>query len=292
MDFNQVRYFLAVANTLNFTRAAEQCYVSQSALTQAIKRLEMELGGELVHRNGRYTELTELGKSLRSHFEQIERTRHMVKTTAKAVLKNEMSELNIGIMCTVGPRIIGRFLDAFQMSHPRVSLILHDVIPDSIPDLLLSGVLDGVFFARHNEPHPQLHHIELFKEDMVITFASGHKFSDMDEIPLDEIASQYYVERLYCEFREEFKKTFLEKGLEIKVVFRCQREDWIQSLVRDGMGVCLIPKYSLLQPELDHRLTSPSISRIVEFVTVEQQTPSPVLNQLIALVRSFNWPTN
>ena len=46
MDFNQVRYFLALANMLNFTHAAEQCYVSQPALTQAIKRLETELGGE------------------------------------------------------------------------------------------------------------------------------------------------------------------------------------------------------------------------------------------------------
>ena len=82
MDFNQVRYFLAVSDTLNFTRAAELCHVSQPAPTQAIKRLEAELGGELIHRDGRYTELTALGKTLRGHFQQIDRTRQLVRAQA------------------------------------------------------------------------------------------------------------------------------------------------------------------------------------------------------------------
>lgn len=53
MDFNQVRFFLALAETLNFTRAAERCHVTQPALTQSIKRLELELGGDLIVRDGR-----------------------------------------------------------------------------------------------------------------------------------------------------------------------------------------------------------------------------------------------
>ena len=291
MDFNQIRYFLALSNTLNFTRAAEQCYVSQPALTQAIKRLEMELGGALISRNGRDNELTELGKSLRSHFEQIDRTRHLVRSTAKAVIGGEISELNIGIMCTIGPRIIAGLLEAFQMNHPMVSIILHDVIPASIPNLLLSGALDGAFFARHEAPHPQLRHIELFKEDMVITFPVGHRFSDANEIPLREIANECYVERLHCEFRGEFQKFYSENGLDLKVVFRCQREDWIQIVVRDGMGVSLIPRYSLLRPELDHRpVSDPCLSRTVEFVTVNHRTPKPALNQFMELTKTFNWP--
>ena len=95
MDFNQVRYFLALADTLNFTHAAELCYVSQPALTQAIKRLEGELGGQLIYRTGRKTELTELGKRTLDQFKQIDNARHIVKATAKAVLSGEVAELNI-----------------------------------------------------------------------------------------------------------------------------------------------------------------------------------------------------
>jgi len=91
LDFNQVRYFLAVSDELNFTRAAEQCHVTQPALTQAIKRLETELGGELIHRDGRNTELTSLGKSLRSHFQQIDQTKKLINSTAKAVSLNNFN---------------------------------------------------------------------------------------------------------------------------------------------------------------------------------------------------------
>lgn len=290
MDFNQVRYFLALANTLNFTRAAEQCYVSQPALTQAIKRLETELGGELIHRDGRYTELTELGKSLRIHFEQIDRTRHLVRTTAKAVTSGEVAELNIGLMCTIGPRMLAGMLDAFQMEHPMVSLVLHDVTPASISDLLLSGMLDGIFCARHGPPHPQLRYVDLFEEAMVVAFPPGHAFAEMDTVPLRAVAKQHYIDRLHCEFRHEFLEFCEDEKLELDVVFRSQREDWIQSLIRDGVGVSVIPRFSLLWPELDYRpITDPALSRKVEFAVVDQPEVTAALNTLIEQARLHDW---
>jgi DNA-binding transcriptional LysR family regulator len=293
MDFNQVRYFLALANTLNFTRAAEQCYVSQPALTQAIKRLENELDGELIRRDGRHTELTELGKSLRGHFEAIDRTRHLVRSTAKAVTSGEIAELNIGVMCTIGPRVLGGMIDAFQIAHPMVSILLHDVAPLSIPDLLLSGALDGVFCARHGPPHPQLRYVDLFEEAMVIAFPPGHAFAEMDAVPLREIAGQRYVERLHCEFRQEVLALYKEENLKLDVVFQSQREDWIQSLVRDGMGVCAIPRYSLLRPELGHRpIVDPVLSRKVELAVVDQAQATPALEMLIEQARTHTWPNS
>ena len=293
MDFNQVRYFLALADTLNFTRAAERCYVSQPSLTQAIKRLEVELGGELIHRDGKDTELTELGKSIRAHFEKIDRTRHLVRSTAKAVTSGEIAELNIGVMCTIGPRVLGKMLDDFRMKHPSVSITLHDVIPPSIPDLLLSGALDGAFFARHGPPHPQLHNVHLFDEAMVIAFPENHEFSQKDSIPLNDITKQHYVDRLHCEFREEVNESFAEQNLELEVVFRSEREDWIQSFVRDGVGVTCLPKYSLLRPELDHRpIIDPPLSRKVELAVIDEAETLPALNILIEYVKKHDWPVN
>lgn len=92
---------MALANTLNSTRAAEQCYVIQSALTQAIKCLETELGGKLISRNNQKMERLNLKKSVRSHFERIDRPSHMVRSTIKAVINGEISELNIVIMCSL-----------------------------------------------------------------------------------------------------------------------------------------------------------------------------------------------
>ncbi|MEO0912383.1 MAG: LysR family transcriptional regulator, partial [Pseudomonadota bacterium] len=70
MELHQLRYFLAVAETLNFTRAAEECGVSQPSLTRAIQKLEAEMGGPLFRREGRRTHLTELGRTVFPRFQQ------------------------------------------------------------------------------------------------------------------------------------------------------------------------------------------------------------------------------
>ncbi len=290
MDFNQVRYFLALSETLNFTRAAEQCFVSQPALTQAIRRLEDELGGELVCRGGREVSVTALGKSLHGHFEQIDRSRQLVKTTSKAVVSGEIDELNIGIMCTIGPRVLARLLDDFQAQHPMVSFVLHDVTLDSIPNSLLSGELDGVFCGLHCSPHPQLNYIDLFEEQMVVAFPKGHAFTNMNEVPLREIAKQSYVDRLHCEFREDFVKFCASERVQLNVAYSSQREDWIQSMIRDGMGVSVIPRFSLLRPELDYRpIIEPALSRRVEFAVIDQSAASSALDMFIQHVGNHDW---
>ncbi len=74
MEFHQVRYFLMAAENLNFTRAAEQCHVSQPALTRAIQKLEDELCGDLFIRDGRSVTLSPLGDLMREHFQRIQAT--------------------------------------------------------------------------------------------------------------------------------------------------------------------------------------------------------------------------
>jgi len=293
MDFNQVRYFLALADTLNFTRAAEQSNVSQPALTQAIKRLEAELGGELIHRDGRHTELTELGKKLRGHFEHIEHTRHLVRTTAKAIAKSGNTELNIGIMCTIGPQAIAQMLNLFKQQHPTVSLVLHDIAPASINNLLLTGALDGVFCSRQGPTHPKLHYHHLFEEAMVVAFPTGHAFGKMNEVPLRAIAEQPYIDRLHCEFRGSFIDILSSDNLELNIAIQSQREDWIQSLIHDGAGVSIIPRYSLLRPEPDYRhISDPMLSRNVEFAVVNQTTFTPALDNFIQHTINHPWVAN
>ncbi len=292
MDFNQVRYFLALADTLNFTRAAERCFVSQPALTQSIKRLEDELGGELVCRDGRYTELTELGRSMRSHFEQINRTRLLVKKTAKSIVSDDIAELNVGLMCTIGPRLLAGMLNDLQMNHPMISIILHDVTPTAFPDLLLTGSLDAVFCARHGPEHARLRHIHLFNEPMVAAFPKNHALAAFDEVPLDEVLKHPYIERLHCEFRQETYEFSKERDLEMNIIFSSEREDWIQSLIHDGAGVSVIPRYSLLQPELNYRpIVNPVPTRSVELAIVDSKEVSPALDRLITESVAYMWPT-
>lgn len=290
MDFNQTRYFLALSETLNFTHAAELCCVSQPALTQAIRRLEEELGGELIVRKGRETTLTSLGQALHAHFEQLERTRNMIKLTSKEILKGDSADLNIGIMCTIGPRILSGMLDDVQKAYPMNSILLHDVTPDVISDMLLSGELDGAFCARHADPEEGFTYTDLFEEPMVVAFSKYHDFNDLTEVPLSSIAAERYVDRLKCEFREEFIDFCMDEAIQLNVVYSSQREDWIQSMIRDGVGVTVIPRFSLLHPELKYKsIKSPKLSRRVEFVTVDKPHTNPGLGQLISHIEKVDW---
>ncbi|MDF2765319.1 MAG: transcriptional regulator [Rhodospirillales bacterium] len=84
MEMHQVRYFLAVCETLNFTRAAERCHVTQPALTRAIQKLEEEVGGQLFRRERNATHLTHLGQMVKPHLEQVLADSQAAMSTARA----------------------------------------------------------------------------------------------------------------------------------------------------------------------------------------------------------------
>ncbi|AWF81515.1 hypothetical protein BTJ40_12150 [Microbulbifer sp. A4B17] len=290
MDFKQVRYFLALADTRNFTRAAEKCHVSQPALTQGIKKLEAELGGILVHREGRHVEMTELGRSLRSSFEQIDRTRQLVNMTARAITSGEASELNIGAMCTIGPKALSGMLNQFHRSNPGISIVIHDVTPPAAEELLLTGNLDAIFCFPQTVMHPRIQYLQLFEEPMVVACPSNHELLKNDSISISDLTNQQYIERLHCELRQRGQIFNKEQELALDIIFRSEREDWIQCLIREGVGVSVIPLHSLIKPDLDYRpLADPPLSRKVGLATINNVIAPPALNKFVGAAASFDW---
>ena len=109
-------------------------------------------------------------------------------------------------------------------------------------------------------------------------------------MPLQAVAEHRYIDRLHCEFRSDFLRLCADCELDLDVAFRSQREDWIQSLIRDGMGVSVIPRYSLLRPTLAHRpVCDPRLSRRIEFATVNRADKSPALALLIEQIHARDW---
>src|SRR5215831_8151394 len=110
MELFQVRYFLALARTMNFTRAAEACSVSQPALTRAIQRLEEELGGPLLHRERNRTQLTALGRAMLPHLEAAWAAADAAAAQAAAFRRREGEPLRLGIDSTLSARILAPVL--------------------------------------------------------------------------------------------------------------------------------------------------------------------------------------
>src|SRR5271154_2069380 len=130
MEFQEIRYFLALSKTRNFTKAAEMCNVTQPALTRAIKKMEDEMGGLLFSRERNNTHLTELGRLLEPHLTEVLTRTAAAKDTATRFLRLESAQLRLGVMCTIGPVRFVSFLSRFRADSPGVEITLTEAVPD------------------------------------------------------------------------------------------------------------------------------------------------------------------
>ena len=129
MDLNQVAYFLNLAETLNFTEAARVSGVSQPSLTRAIQRLEDELGGPVVYRDGKDTRLTALGRDLVVEFMRVQSALAAVHELAENSVVGRRSRIGIGVATTLAPRSFSRFWAHVLKELPDVELQFHPLLP-------------------------------------------------------------------------------------------------------------------------------------------------------------------
>src|SRR5258707_5209503 len=142
MERHEVRYYLARSRTLNFTKAAEQCNVTQPALTRAIQKMEDEMGGLLFSRERGNTHLTDLGRLVEPQFAEMVARAEGVKQSAARFLRLDGTQLNLGVMYTIGPMRFVGFLNQFRTTHPGIELTMVDTVPLRLTDMLIKGELD------------------------------------------------------------------------------------------------------------------------------------------------------
>jgi LysR family transcriptional regulator, hydrogen peroxide-inducible genes activator len=290
VEMHQIRYFLAVCETLNFTRAAESCHVSQPSLTRAIKGLEDELGGPLFRRERNNTHLTGLGEMMRPHLSQVLVETDAAKERAKNFSRLEDVELKLGMMCTIGPRRFVPFLQAFRERHPKVRLVVKDGSNQELQNSLAQGELDIAVYGQPEEIDDRFHARRLYDERFVIGVGPGHPFDQQNVVSAQDLDGQHYINRLQCEFFDHARKLFRERGAKTVIVFRSDRDDWVQSMVMAGLGFTFIPEYAVTVPGLRVRpLIDPEITRTIQIVTVRGRPHAPAVGTFVREILAFPW---
>ena len=293
MELHQVKYFVSVAETLNFTRAAERSHVTQPALTRAIQRLEDELGATLLRRAGRSTHLTDFGRLLLPHFQRILAESQAVKSTAKGFLSLESAAVSLGVMCTIGPLRAMKFLNMFCSSNPGVSLTLSEGQPERLAELLLAGTIDCAIMAQPRAFDARLVAHPVYLERFVVAFPIGHRFQDQSFVSPEDISGESYLSRINCEFQHHLDEICRAHGTELHEVHRSDREDWIQVMVASGVGVCFIPEFTPIVPGVMTRpLRQPEVTRQVSFVMVARSDQSPAVGRFGQAMQSYDWGAN
>ena len=293
MEMQQVRYFVALAGTLNFTRAAEQCNVSQPALTRAIQQLEHELGGPLFHRERGNTHLSELGRMMLPYLQTVEESARAARDQARAVKKLERATLTIGTMCTIGPQLISDLLIRYQAAHPNVEVRVIDTGGPQMIEMLEKGDLEVAVVGVPDELPESLHQLPIFQERFVIVLPPNHRLTNLSEIPSAELDKEPYVSRSNCEVFEPVRKELTGRGVFLRQVFSSPRDDWVQGMIQAGLGLGFFPEFSVTYPDLVVRpLVDPSFHRTVYLATVRGRPHSPAVGAFVQEARRFPWPSS
>src|SRR5713101_6828979 len=139
VEMQQVRYFLSVCQTLNFTRAAEVCHVSQPALSRAIRQLEAELGGELLRRERSLTQITDLGRTVLPALRQCYEGRLAARSLAQSYLKEGHAPLRLALSRSVEMEPLSPLLSEITTAFPRMEIKMFRGPPREIAEKLKSG---------------------------------------------------------------------------------------------------------------------------------------------------------
>jgi len=290
MEMQQVRYFMALAQTLNFTRAAEQCNVSQPALTRAIQQLEHELGGPLFNRERNNTHLSELGRMMMPYLETVHASAQAARQAAKAAKKLENVTLTIGAMCTIGPQIVADLLVRFQAQHPDVEVTVADGEATVMVEKLQKGDLEIGIIGVPEELPDSLHQVPIFQERFVIVLPPNHRLCAKEQITVADLNDEPYVGRSNCEVFQMVTDDFISRGVSTRKVFSSPRDDWVQGMIKAGLGFGFFPEYCMIDPHLVVRpLVEPGYARTIYLATVRGRPHSPAVGAFVKEARRHDW---
>jgi len=245
MELRHLRYFVAVAEELHFTRAAARLHIAQPPLSQQIRALEAELGVALFERTRRSVALTDAGAAL------LERARALLATVSALpaelgrVARGEEGELRIGFTSTLPlTRVLRDVVADHRRSHPRVALQLREMHTAAQFDALARGELD-VGLVRYNEAAPDGIALVLLRRDPLrLVVPAGHRFAERASVPIAECRDEAFIG-----FPGDagtgtgplLKRLSAQAGFEPRIAQEAREATTQIGLVAAGLGIAVLP---------------------------------------------------
>jgi DNA-binding transcriptional LysR family regulator len=206
MEFHQDRYFLSVASTLNFTRAAERCNVTQPALTKGLQELEHELGGQLIHLERQLTQLTELGKAVLPILEATLASAEAVRRRASEHHKRDIEPLKIGLAPSISIALVLRPIAELAKIIEGLRVQISGESTEKLVDLLLRGEINAAMVGEIQDVPARIDDWPLFEERYVVMLARSHHLADRSAIGLAELREATILERIGCDAAHKVRK--------------------------------------------------------------------------------------
>lgn len=194
MEMHQIKYFLAVTRTLNFTRAADQCNVTQPSLTRAIQKLEEEFGGLLFNRERALTHLTELGRMVLPHLEQTFEAAEAATSLASSIGRAEVTPLVIGVAHGVASPVMDEILGSLVSSLPGLTIDLRTGTSVQLIEMSLKGGMDLLLITLANQTPDRLETWPLYTQGLRVAAWNEHKHARTSQPTMSEAAAEEWFD--------------------------------------------------------------------------------------------------
>ena len=287
MEFHQLRYVVAVARTKNFSRAAEQCHVSQPSLSQQIQKLESELGEKLFVRLKRETKLTPTGEVFLTRAVRILEEVDAAKREAVDARDLLRGTVNLGVLPTIAPYLLPAVVREFTRMFPGVEIIVQE---DTTARLLKQLVACEIDFALASDPihDERLRVQELFAEELLLALPPRHPLARKRKVSAAELEGEKLIIMREGHCLGDQVLRFCERSdFRPKISFRSAQLETVQALVRANLGIALVPamaKQSARHAPEYRSLQAPRPERKIVAVWPRQRSLARAASEFLKLV--------
>ena len=275
MELQQLRYFLAVAQTGSFTVAAKTCFVSQPSLSAQIAKLEAELGGPLIERNRLGARLTRSGALFRVRAAEALRQLESGRYEIEQLNGLTRGSVTLGCLPTTGAYLLPSLLKAFGKAHPEIEVILREESSPQLARMLRESEIDIAIMDEAGLGNGLRSEI-IFSEPLLIAIHPKHHFAGRKKLALKDLADEPLIlMKSGHGFRKIVLDALLRAGIQPRVVYETGEIDTVQALVQAGMGLSIVPKM-VKRPGLVYlEILAPTPTRTVHIVWREDSVLSP-----------------
>lgn len=289
MELNQVRHFITLCRTLNFTRAAEHCRITQPAFTRSIQRLEEEFDGTLILRERNLTQLTEFGRAMRPHLEAMLDAADAAEALAAARNSRFPATLKIGIGPGIGTTCIAGALKEITLKLPDLSMHFEEAGPAAIFELMLTDMLDCALVPDNCDLPERLNRWPLYTDRAVVVLPPNHRLLAQEFVTGRDIIDEHILVGELC---GGFAHRFATITSYSPRLQRCNGNiSQILDLVCVGLGIALVSdRLSFAPPLQTRRFEEPEMTRRVLLAVVAGRPLNPAAVSLVKLCRSQAMP--
>ncbi len=189
MTLNELRFVVALAKARNFRKAAEVCFVSQPALSLAVKKLEDELGVLLFERNRNDVIMTAIGELVVEQATRAIEEANRVKEIARQGNNQLVGALKLGVIYSIGPYLLPEIIPYLRQSAPEMPLIVEENLTINLETQLRNGVIDVAIIALPFDI-PGIKTMPLYEEEFVVVVPISHEWAKRDSISPEELADE------------------------------------------------------------------------------------------------------